>query len=662
MRGYTGKMAEAGGDGQTVTSLLEHAEAKRRAGLLLEARAGYMEAAKTAEAGRNPSSFVRAALGVGGIWVHEHRDVVAQAAVDSVWQRARALAQPGSVEEARLAVRQAAEAVYQGAPVEAVMAGVEAVRAFGDEAATAEALSLLHHVLLSPRYAEVRLGLAEEVVRLGARGGDQLLTLMGLCWRTVDLFLLGDVRAGQSLEELRERSAAEGCEALCFVSDVLGAMVSARAGRFEKAEAAATKALDRGTAAGDPDAPAYYGAMLAVLRWWQGREKEVIDLVRTISMSPRLGFNDHVYVSADAALSAAVGDFDSSEEALARLSGIGLERLPPSSSWLTTEFLVAETAYLLGDAEVAASAGELLAPYAHLPVMPSLAVVCLGSAERALGLCAATTGRMDAAVHHLDAAIRADRRLGNRPMAVLTEHTLAGVLRAGGGQIEKTRAEQLAQRAEERARRIGMVLPDPPAWLVAGKLVSRITGRSREASLRSCPAGFRITVDGRATVLPDRVGFSYLVELIVRPGRDVDVLSLASSGPLPAFRSDALTDERALSSYRRRVRELNTLLCRDDLEVSVANRYRRELASLTTALRSSVGLGGRARAFPDNNERARTAVRKALVRAVSAIEAVEPDLGLHLQTSLVTGVTCRYSPAPGWNVTADARGSDRSDP
>ena len=60
-----------------------------------------------------------------------------------------------------------------------------------------------------------------------------------LCWRTVDLFLLGDVRAGQSLEELRERTAAEACEALCFVSDVLAAMVLARAGRFEKAEAAA---------------------------------------------------------------------------------------------------------------------------------------------------------------------------------------------------------------------------------------------------------------------------------------------------------------------------------------------------------------------------------------------------------------------------------------
>ena len=654
-------MAGAGGDRQMVTTLLEEAEANRRAGLLAQARAGYREAAEMAEAEGNPSLFVSAALGVGGIWVQEHRDVVARVAVDSLWQRARSRVEAGSVEEARLVVRQAAEAVYEGAPVEAVMAGVEAVRAFDDDAATAEALSLLHHVLLGPRYAELRLGLAEEVVRRGARAGDPLLTLMGLCWRTVDLFLLGDVRAGQSLQELVERSAAEGCEALCFVSDVLGAMVLARAGRFEKAEAAATRALERGTSVGDPDVPAYYGAMLAALRWWQGRENEVIELVRTTSTSPRLGFNDHVYVSADALLSAAIGDFDSSEESLARLSGIGLERLPHSSSWLTTQFLVAETAYLLGDAQVAASAAELLAPYAHLPVMPSLAVVCLGSAERALGLCDATTGRLDAAVHHLDAAIRADRRLGNRPMAVLTEHTLAGILRAGGGQSDKDRADQLAHRAEDRARRIGMVLPPPPSWLVSGKLASRITGRPREAALRPCPGGFRIGVDGRATLLPDRVGFSYLVELIVRPGRDVDVLSLASDGMLQASRSDALADESALSSYRRRVRELNSYLGRDDLEASVANRYRQELATLTTVLRSSVGLGGRARTFPDDSERARTAVRKALMRAVTAIEGVEPDLGLHLRTSLVTGTTCRYSPAPGWNVTADARDSDRTD-
>ena len=70
-----------------------------------------------------------AALGVGGIWVNEQRDVVARAEVQSLWERARARVPAGSVEEARLVVRQAAEAVYQGAPVEAVVAAAEGVRA-----------------------------------------------------------------------------------------------------------------------------------------------------------------------------------------------------------------------------------------------------------------------------------------------------------------------------------------------------------------------------------------------------------------------------------------------------------------------------------------------------------------------------------------------------
>ena len=480
----------AGGDREAeIGELLRTAEACRRGGRLSDARAAFTRAAKAAEAVGDDPGFVTAALGVGGIWVNEQRDVVARAALQSLWEKARTLVPAGSLAEARLVVRQAAEAVYQGAPVEAVVAAAEVVRGLGDDAATAEALSLLHHVQLGPRYAEARLALAEEIVSLGARAGDGLLTLMGLCWRTSDLFLLGDGRAGQSLEELRERSAAEGCEALAFVGDVLGAMVLARAGRLAEAEVAATDACERGTAAGDPDAPAYFGAMLAPLRYWQGREAEVIDLVRTISTSPRLGFNDHVYVAVDAMFSAALGDVDSAEEALARLSGLGIERLAySSSSWLTTLFLMAEAAYLLGETQVAGVCGELLAPYAHLPIMPSLGVVCFGSVERSLGLCDAAAGRADAAVHHLDAAIRADRRLGSRPMAVLTEHALAGVLVARDGPGDGLRAEQLSRRATDRAARMGMVLPPHPSWLVAGGFNTRAAGRQREASLQSPPA------------------------------------------------------------------------------------------------------------------------------------------------------------------------------
>ena len=159
-------------------------------------------------------------------------------------------------------------------------------------------------------------------------------------------------------------------------------------------------------------------------------------------------------------------------------------------------------------------------------------------------------------------------------------------------------------------------------------------------------------VDGRTTVIADRIGLSYLAELVSCAGRDIDVVLLASQGSFSAPAADAVIDQRAIESYRLRARELQAMIERHGLKPKLADDYRRELAALTSVLDSSTGLGGRPRTFPDDNQRARTAVRKALVRAVAAVESVEPDLGHHLRTSLITGVTCRYSPAPGWKVTA----------
>lgn len=647
-------MAVGADQAADVASLLSHAETSRRTGWLSAAREGFLRGAEAAEAAGDTEAFVTAALGIGGIWVHEQRDVVARAAVHSIWQRAAELTQSGSLERARLAVRAAAEATYEGGAVEDVMTAVEDVRLFGDPAATAEALSLLHHVQLGPRYAETRLPLADEIVALAAAAHDNLFSLMGLCWRTVDLFLLGDPRASQSLVELTERAQAEECEALGFVADVLEAMTYARAGRFEQAESAAAAAWERGTRAGDPDAPAYFGAMLAPLRWWQGRAGEIVETVRTISTSPRLGANDHVYVAADALLSSSLGDTDSAEEALARLHAIGLDRIPHSSSWLTTQFLVAETAFLAGDSQLAAEVRDLLAPYAHLPVMPSLAVVCLGSCERALGLCAAAVGQGDAAVHHLESAIRADLRLGNRPMTALTEHTLAGILRARGRQGDNVWADELSTRSAARAGRIGMVLPAMPAWLAPGELSARTAHRPRDAMLQPRAGGWRVVVDGRSTLLPNLVGFGYLSHLVAQPRRHVEALDLVSGGVIRSASAHMVADGPALASYRRRARELTELIERPGLPTATAEAYHLELDTLTEAIRAAVGLGGRTRSFPHNGERARTAVRKAIVRAVSLIEEAEPELGHHLHSSVETGATCCYSPAPGWNIQTQA--------
>ena len=627
-------------------------EAARRAGLLAEARAAFLASADAAARSGDDPALVQAALGVGGLWVHEQRDVVGRAQVWALWDKAAAVVLPGSLDQARLAARLAAEAVYEGEPAEALGAAVEAVRGFGQDYATAEALSMLHHVRLGPRSAESRLGIADEMIQLAARARDPVLVLMGLCWRTVDLFLAGSPRAPQSLNELRQRSEAEGCEAIAFIAQMLGAMTISRSGRLAAAEAAASAAAEQGERVGDPDGAAYYAAIIAAQRWWQGRAGEILTFVRELSASPKLGYNDHVYVAADAALSASAGDIDSAEEALARLDSIGLDRLPESSTWLTTQALVSEAAFVLGDPDLARQASRLIGPFAHLPVMPSLASVCLGSAERALGLTAATTGHLDAAVHHLDAAVVADRRLGNRPMTALTTHTLAGVLTARDAPGDAARAEHLARRASEQAAKMAMCLPMHPDWLTGGRGSIGSAPTVRSVRLDHVPGGWRLTFEHRVSLLPDRVGFAYLAQLLDNPGRDLDATGLVTRGsPSTVLGVDTVLDAAAIRDYRRRRHELRALVSSPNIVEPAASRHREELAAIDTFLRTATGLGGRLRAFPDSRERARTAVRKALMRAVDAITAVEPEVGHHLTASLVTGATCRYSPTVGWSYS-----------
>jgi hypothetical protein len=391
--------------------------------------------------------------------------------------------------------------------------------------------------------------------------------------------------------------------------------------------------------------------MMSALRWWQGRAGEILEVVRAMAASPRLGLNDHPYVAADGLLSATVGDIDAAEEALARLNGIGLHNLPRSSSWLTTQLLASETAYLLGDAETAVAAAEQLRPYAKLPVMPSLAVVCLGSAEYGLGVAAVLTGELDDAVAHLHSALRLDRRLGSRPMTTLTEHALAEALtvRAAPGDAEL--ASDLEGRAQDRAERMGVALPERPSWLRARRRRSGGEPR-RQAVINRVDGGrWRIEVDGRSTLLAGRVGMSHLVQLVASPGHDFDVFELVANSRLPRERDEPILDDVALRQYRQRVRELRSLLASGTASREASERYRAELQTLTDGLRTVTRLNGQSRSFVGNHERARTAVRKALVRAIDVIASAEPRLGDHLVKSITTGARCRYTPDSQWSVT-----------
>ena len=138
--------------------------------------------------------------------------------------------------------------------------------------------------------------------------------------------------------------------------------------------------------------------------------------------------------------------------------------------------------------------------------------------------------------------------------------------------------------------------------------------------------------------------------LIARPGVDVHVLDLASPDPRVAraeCRGGPVLDRTALAAYRQRLADLEE----EEAEASAHNdlgwlaRLDRERESLLTELRHATAAGGRVRALgSDATERARKAVAGRLRDAVRRIETVLPELGSHLDRSLVTGTSCRYQP------------------
>jgi hypothetical protein len=106
-------------------------------------------------------------------------------------------------------------------------------------------------------------------------------------------------------------------------------------------------------------------------------------------------------------------------------------------------------------------------------------------------------------------------------------------------------------------------------------------------------------------------------------------------------------DPEAIAEYRNRLRQLDTQLSEtgiDELGPDRASHARAERDWLVAQLSSAAGVGGRTRAFPDQPERARVAVGKAIRRALARITEADAVIGEHLRQTVHTGVRCSYWP------------------
>ena len=230
------------GTGPKAGLLVARAQAVLASGRLSEARQLFGDAAAAAEAEGDRLAFADAALGCAGIWLNEHRSMAEADHVVGLQRRALArLAPSDHSRRLRLEARLAAEEAYRNGTDAPVAELVERSRQVDDPALRAEILSLIHHLLLAPRHAHRRLHIADEMISAAAEADAAVLALLGQCWRTVDLFLLGDPLAERMHFALRRRADVLGMEAIGYVADAIDVMRLIRAGRLQEAEGAAER-------------------------------------------------------------------------------------------------------------------------------------------------------------------------------------------------------------------------------------------------------------------------------------------------------------------------------------------------------------------------------------------------------------------------------------
>jgi hypothetical protein len=105
-----------------------------------------------------------------------------------------------------------------------------------------------------------------------------------------------------------------------------------------------------------------------------------------------------------------------------------------------------------------------------------------------------------------------------------------------------------------------------------------------------------------------------------------------------------LLDHEAMAEYQNRLRRLDAEIA--ELEPGDdPRRARAERDWLVAQLSSAAGLAGWTRSLPDQPERARVAVGKAIRRALARITEADAVIGEHLHQTVRTGVRCSYWPS-----------------
>ncbi|MCA1711368.1 MAG: hypothetical protein LC789_06915 [Actinobacteria bacterium] len=511
---------------------------------------------------------------------------------------------------ARRATLRAAHADLRG-PVDEAQEAVELARPLGDPRLLAVALNAVHVCCWGPGGEERAARVSAELVGVAAASGDGDLILEAEVARMVDALRTGDLIAYDDAlaraTAVADRTRSPRHRYFVLTRRATRLLV---AGRLAEAGQLVRRAYEIGLSIEEPDAlQVSWGAQFLVLAELNPAE----DLLEMAEVLAQYRTAEPRVAVVEANLRAAAGELPEA----ARLLAAHLDEFDAADTLAASDLswgvLMALTAVATEDPPLAARVEAALTPYRGRLVVNAGAVTFCGAVEHWLGLLAQVQGRQDEARALLADALARYRRMG---------------------------ATWFVREVEQALARAA-----PPA--VAGGL--------REALLREVDGGWEAGWSGTARRLPDARGLHHLHALVSAAGREVHAVDLVTPGASALVTSharQALLDGTAKVAYRRRISELQAQVAEaeEDGDVETAAQAASELETLLGELRRAVGLGGRDRHAPDDAERARVAVRKAVTAALTRLAEHDPSFAAHLRASVRTGSRCAYEPDPAVQV------------
>lgn len=444
---------ELGGDDERrrAALLLELGTVNHRAGRAVDALTAFEQAAEIARAVKDAELLAWAAIGYEDA---KWRPGINQGTVPLLEEAAAVLGDQGSQLRVRLLSALARALDMRGQRERGAIVrtnAVELARRLDDRAGLATVLVRSYWSRGTTPIQEI-LEMLTEARALSEELGDAELQAEAMSWRAPTFVAVADIRsARREVLELREMAETTRQPFFLHVAEHYGAALALADGRLDEAEAMAMNSERAGRLLTGRDASGTHGIQMFSLRREQGRLAELAPVIRILASGQRDG---GPWRPGFVSLLVELGMHDEAKRELAQIAHAGLDVFR-ESLWLASLTYIADACAAVGDERSAAMIYPELAPLTGTNVMIGHLVATYGSADRYLGMLAATLGEPDLAQRHFERALALNRQMEAATWVAHTHYEYARLLLGRGGSDEEHAIMLLAD-ADDAAERIGM--------------------------------------------------------------------------------------------------------------------------------------------------------------------------------------------------------------